>query len=285
MSCTVYATTMGFFHQNSNGQCIAPADVCLSPPPPPAGPAPIPYVNIAIARNLKKGSKSVKIEAAPTAMENVSNVSPSDGDQPGTQGGGVVSHTTTDKAVFTKWSFTVKVEGKGACCHGDLTEQNNNGTIPNCLDPAAIVQFATALFMLGILKPCPEAYNPDKHRPDQDPSKAQEKAVDGKPCWECARDHGETEAKWNTVSTGKVGETRQIKQEGQTMSRGEKAMTHDHQPPLAVAWEMGGCHMGVDNFKKLFDQPEMVKPHCQAHYRSQGSRAGGYARHLRRGMA
>ncbi|TIM32611.1 MAG: DUF4150 domain-containing protein [Mesorhizobium sp.] len=283
MSCTVFATTMGFFHQDSNGQCVAPGDVGLTPPPPPGGPLPVPYVNIAIARNLAKGSKSVKIQATPTALENVSNVSTSSGDEPATQGGGVVSHNTSGTATFTTWSFTVKVEGKGVCSHGDLTQQNNNGTIPNCLDPAAIVQFAVALFQLDMLKPCAEPYNPDTHRPDKDPSKAQEKAVDGKPCWECSRDHGETKAVWNTVSTEKVGDVRQIKQEGAVMSRGSEAMTHDHQPPLAVAWEMGGCHMGPAKFKELFDKPEMVKPHCQAHYRSQGSRAGAYARHLRRG--
>jgi hypothetical protein len=278
----VFATTMGFFHKGSDGKCVAPVDIGLTPPVPPV---PVPYVNIAIARDLAEGSKTVKIEANPTALENASSVSTSNGDQPATQGGGVVSHKTAGKATFTSWSFTVKIEGKGVCCHGDLTTQNNNGTIPNCLDPAAIVQFAVALSQLGMLKPCPEPYNPKVHRPDKDPSKAQEQAVDNKPCWECARDHGETKAVWNTASTGTVGDVRQIRVEGATMSRGAGAMTHDHQPPLAVAWEMGGCHMGVENFKELFDRPEMVKPHCQAHFRSQGSRAGAYARHLRRGMA
>ena len=43
---------------------VAPGDVCLSPPPPPTGPVPVPYVNMLSASDLTKGSKSVKIVQA-----------------------------------------------------------------------------------------------------------------------------------------------------------------------------------------------------------------------------
>lgn len=282
---------MGLFHQASNGKGVAAPDPGLTPAPP----APVPYVNISIARDVAKGSKKVKIQASSTALE-TSEVSTSSGDEAATAGGGVLSHNTKGKSTFTTWSFTVKIEGKGVVCHGDLMNQNNNGTILNCICAAALVQFAVALYQLGMLGPCDEPYNPDTHRPpkNRDPSPEQKNAVDGKPCWECARDQGNPDIPpiWNTEATGKVGDVltvaedtslpKQSRQlEGKT--EGKEAMTHDHQPPIGVAWEMGGCHMGLDKFHELFAKPEMVKPHCNAHYRSQGGRAGGYQRHLRRG--
>ncbi len=125
MGLTVYAENMGFFHKGSGGKGIAPGDVCMTPPPPPAGPIPVPYVNIAQASDLTKGSKTVKIDGEPTALEDVSEVSTSTGNEPGSQPPkGVVSSTNKGKASFTMWSFTVKVEGKGVCRHGDPMFQN-----------------------------------------------------------------------------------------------------------------------------------------------------------------
>src|SRR5262245_53094998 len=113
MGLTVFAEKMGFFHKGSSGKGIAPADVCLSPPPPPAGPIPVPYVNVLSAPDLSKGSKTVKIDGEETALEDSSEVSTSTGDEAGTQGGNVITHKTKGKGSFTLWSFVVKVEGKG----------------------------------------------------------------------------------------------------------------------------------------------------------------------------
>jgi uncharacterized Zn-binding protein involved in type VI secretion len=124
MGLTVFAEKMGFFHKGSGGHGVAPGDVCLSPPPPPAGPAPIPYVNSVSSSDLSDGSQSVKIDGEPTALEDSSTVSTSTGDEAGTQGGNVVTHKTKGKAAFTLWSFTVKVEGKGVGRHGDPMGQN-----------------------------------------------------------------------------------------------------------------------------------------------------------------
>ena len=115
MGLTVYAEGMGLFHKGSNGKGIAQADVCLSPPPPPTGPVPVPYVNTLTSSSLSKGSKSVKIDGQPTALEDVSYVSTSNGDEGGTQGGNVVTHKTKGKGYFKLWSFTVKIEDKGVC--------------------------------------------------------------------------------------------------------------------------------------------------------------------------
>ncbi|TIL81948.1 MAG: DUF4150 domain-containing protein, partial [Mesorhizobium sp.] len=126
MGNSVYADGMGFFHQGSNGKGIAPGDVCLSPPTPPGVPVPVPYVNMLSASDLTKGSKSVKIQGNPTALESSSEIATSTGDEPATQGlgAGVVTHKIKGKGAFKLWSFTVKVEGKGVDRHGDPMGQN-----------------------------------------------------------------------------------------------------------------------------------------------------------------
>ena len=86
MGLTVFTENLGFFHKGSGGFGIAPGDVCLSPPPPPTGPVPVPYVNSLQASDLSKGSKSVKIDGEPTALEDISYVSTSTGDEGGTLG-------------------------------------------------------------------------------------------------------------------------------------------------------------------------------------------------------
>ena len=77
MGLTVYAENMGLFHKGSGGKGVAPADVCLSPPTPPAGPLPVPYVNNLMASDLAGGSSTVKMDGEPTALEDASSVSTS----------------------------------------------------------------------------------------------------------------------------------------------------------------------------------------------------------------
>jgi uncharacterized Zn-binding protein involved in type VI secretion len=124
MSCTVFAENMGLFHKGSGGKGVAPADVCLSPPPPPGGPQPVPYVNNLSASDLANGSQTVKIQGEPTSLEDSSFIALSTGDEGGVQGGNVVTHRIKGKGYFKLWSFTVKVEGKGVCRHGDMMGQN-----------------------------------------------------------------------------------------------------------------------------------------------------------------
>src|SRR5664279_2266647 len=100
MSCTVFANGNGLFHKGSGGKGVAQPDVCLSPPPPPAGPVPVPYVNSLSASDLADGSKTVKIQGEPTALEDQSNIATSTGDEGGTQGGNVVTHKTKGKGYF-----------------------------------------------------------------------------------------------------------------------------------------------------------------------------------------
>ncbi len=285
MPCTVFAENMGFFHKGSGGKGVAPIDVCMTPPPPPAGPIPVPYVNMAMASDLTSGSTSVKIDGEPTALEDASKISTSSGNEPGSQPPkGLVTATNKGKAAFTIWSFTVKVEGKGVCRHGDAMLQNMNSP-PNCINPTALTNFkATLKSNLG--KPC-EPYDRDKHTPPI--NAAQDKKVHGKKCWECARELRASKGKSSLTKGGRFLSTEKeykTRGGGSFVNRDRDAMTPDHQPPLNVAWALGGCHMpkpppaDPSGFMKHFGSPKAVKPHCRNHSNSQGSQATAYANRI-----
>lgn len=242
MSCTVFANSNGLFHKGSGGKGVAPADVCLSPPPPPTGPAPVPYVNSLSASDLADGSTSVKIQGEPTALEDQSSISTSTGDEGGTQGGNVITHKTKGKGYFKTWSFDVKIEGKGVCRHSDMMGQNCTSDPPGCVDASAIVTFKTFSWY-DLSKPCPKPY-PGNDGTNED----QQKKVRKGPCWQCLKE-------------GRPG-----------LDSGygdSEYFTPDHQPPQSAAWEAGGCH-NEQEFNKWAASEEAVKPHCKKHSKSQG---------------
>jgi uncharacterized Zn-binding protein involved in type VI secretion len=230
MAITVYTENLGFFHQGSGGFGVAPGDVCLTPPPPPTGPVPVPYVNSLSASDLVQGSKTVKIDGEPTALEDTSYVSTSTGDEAGTQGGNVVTHKTKGKGYFKRWSSTTMVEGKGVCRHGDTMGQNC-GSGAGCVDPSAVVSILPWLKPENIGKKCPD----EPKRKYHPPTDKQKENVYGKTCWSCgATDSGRSDP---------------------------KKMTADHQPPQGALWNAGACHQ-PDDFYKWVDHPDNVAPHC-----------------------
>lgn len=233
MGVTVYAEGKGFFHKGSGGKGVAPGDVCLSPPPPPTGPVPVPYVNTMLASDLDKGSKSVKIDGESTALEDQSEFSTSSGNEGGTQGGNVVTHKTKGKGSFKTWAFTVKVEGKGACRHGDMVGQNCGSAPYGIVDPSAITRFLSALEEEHRGKPCPPNSNPKTGTTEK-----QRAACRGKQCWSCP--------------TG-------------------VASVADHQPPVKSAWYMGGCH-DPKKFAEWKSSVEAVQPQCRSCSNSQGGK-------------
>jgi uncharacterized Zn-binding protein involved in type VI secretion len=283
VSVTVFAESMGFFHKGSGGKGVAPGDVCLSPPTPPAGPLPVPYVNLLSAGDLAKGSKTVKIQGEPTALENASEVSTSSGDEAGTQGGGVVTHKTKGKGSFTLWSFTVKVEGKGVGRHGDPMNQNTGSALPNCVDATAMTDFK-ALLGTDAGRPCTMDWDEAEHY--SEPNTKQDEACLGGPCWECAKSaesgHADPSV-WDTafkiaggervLAGGRAVMVKHKKGRRHRSSTEEKeGFTPDHQPPQRLAWEMGGCHMqpSPKAFKDFMQDKKNVKPHCKKHSSQQG---------------
>lgn len=108
-------------------------DVCLTPPPPPAGPLPVPYPDSSFAKDMQSGSSSVKIGDGEVMLKDHSFFKTSPlGDEAATngQGANVITHGITGKTYFRAWSFDVKVEGENADRHLDLTTSNHQGAQP-----------------------------------------------------------------------------------------------------------------------------------------------------------
>ena len=249
MACTVFAENMGFFSKGSGGKGIAPGDVCLTPPTPPAGPLPIPYVNMLQASDLAKGSSTVKIDGEPTALEDASEISTSSGNEPATQGGNVVTHKTKGKGFFVSWSFTVKAEGKGVARHGDMLGQNGASSPAGIIDPSAITSIEAVVGSKNFGKPCPKSKS---KAPETGTSDKQRQSVRGGPCWSCGA----------KVNKGVY------KRSGRKFNKKDRFVA-DHQPPQSAVWAMGGCH-DQKKFNDWKKSNAAVKPHCTTCSNNQG---------------
>jgi uncharacterized Zn-binding protein involved in type VI secretion len=120
---TVFANGLSIIHQGDGMTHTCPIpDVCKTPTP--AGPVPVPYVNIAMSSNLTSGSTTVKIAGSPVALES-SNISMSSGDEAGSAGG-VISSKFAGKLTWSTSSPNVKFEGKGVCRFTDVAQHNGN---------------------------------------------------------------------------------------------------------------------------------------------------------------
>jgi len=131
MGATVYANGMRVSGKASNNKSLgAMADVCMSPPSPPAGPLPIPYPNFSKASDTSDGSKTVVVCGKEVGLKDSSNYKSSKGNEAATRsfGMGVVSHSISGQTRHSAWSFDVKFEGKNAIRHMDLTTHNHGST-------------------------------------------------------------------------------------------------------------------------------------------------------------
>jgi uncharacterized Zn-binding protein involved in type VI secretion len=271
MGITVYNEGMGLFHSGSGGKGIAPGDVCLTPPPPPAGPLPVPYVNSLGASDLADGSETVKVDGNPTALEDKSSISTSTGNEPATQGGSVITHKTKGKGYFTMWSSTLMIEGKGADRHGDPMGQNCSSSPPSCVDMQALVAFQVKYGVQN--QPlCDEPYD-RKKLGLSGTTQSQKDEVYGEECWECAAafEGGADKLVFESKS-GKISTKTTAKTSGRKDS---KQMTPDHQPPISTAWENGGCWMDEEEFKEWAKADSTVVPHCKFHSNTQGGTISG----------
>lgn len=110
--------------------CAMP-DVCFTPPENPATPpgVPIPYPNTGMASDTSGGSKKVKISKKEVGLKNKSNFKKSMGDEAGAAAKkGVITSKNTGKVFFESWSMDVKIEGKNAVRHLDMTTNNHAST-------------------------------------------------------------------------------------------------------------------------------------------------------------
>ena len=224
MGATVYVNGRSVVHKNSDGKSIAFPDVCLSPPPAPTGPIPIPYPNTALSHDTDEGAKTVFADGTPVALKGQSHFKTSTGDEAGSQGGNVLTHKTKGKAFFMNAAMDVSIEGAMVPRHGDPMAHNCACAPIGGVAPCYIDLFTTAIEQTD----CDEPYNRDKHGRDSDgratPNPDQREAVRGlmsdeatefQPagtviCWECQQPTA------NPVA--------------------------DHQPPLVLTYYRGGCH-------------------------------------------
>lgn len=129
MGNEVFANGNEIACKSGDGKVIAAfPDVCLSPPSPPAGPIPVPYPDTSFSKDMKNGSKTVKIDGKEVMLKDKSFYKTSPlGNEAATKslGAGVVSHVITGKTYFVAWSMDVKFEGKNVDRHIDLTTSNH----------------------------------------------------------------------------------------------------------------------------------------------------------------
>jgi len=114
------------------GTCMSSTpDVCKTPSP--GGPVPVPYVNIFQCTMVMPNTACTKVFiAGALALHIQSQTAISNGDEPGTAGGGVVSAKFIGKGEFTKGSSKVSLEGKAAVSQGATTKHNDGNTVGMC---------------------------------------------------------------------------------------------------------------------------------------------------------
>lgn len=139
MGCEVYANGDEIACKAGDGKVIAAfPDVCLTPPPPPAGPLPVPYPDTSFSKDMKEGSKTVQIKGEEVMLKDASYYKTSPlGDEAATngQGAGVVTHVITGKTYFVAWSMDVQFEGQNVDRHTDLTTSNHASPMANAQVP------------------------------------------------------------------------------------------------------------------------------------------------------
>jgi len=125
----VFANGMEIASKSAGGKVIAAfPDVCLSPPPPPTGPLPVPYPDSSFSKDMRSGSTTVKIGGQPVMLKDQSYYQSSPlGNEAATRnfGGSVLSHTISGKTYFGAWSMDVKIQGKNVPRHLDITTSNH----------------------------------------------------------------------------------------------------------------------------------------------------------------
>lgn len=148
MGCEVYANNDEIACKAGDGKVIAAfPDVCLSPPSPPAGPIPVPYPDTSFSKDMKNGSKTVKIKGKEVMLKDKSFYKTSPlGDEAATQGlgAGVITHVITGKTYFVAWSMDVKIEGDNVDRHTDLTTSNHASPMANGQPPMVNTSAAAA---------------------------------------------------------------------------------------------------------------------------------------------
>jgi len=159
MGCDVFANGNEIACKKGGNKVIAEfPDVCLSPPSPPAGPIPVPYPNSSFSKDMKNGSKKVKIKGGEVMLKDKSFYKTSPlGNEAATKsfGANVISHNITGKTYFVAWSMDVKFEGKNVDRHIDMTTSNHMS--PGGTGPTGVSMGSASMTTAAEKKACEDA--------------------------------------------------------------------------------------------------------------------------------
>jgi hypothetical protein len=123
----------------SGGVSFAFGDVCKVPD----GGGPIPFVNVAVSADAANTARAVRAGGVPVMLAR-STFARSTGDEPG-KDGGVVSGTTQGAAVFSNYSYDVRIEGQPVPRAFDPMLHNLDPSgIPNAASPAELQAVGSA---------------------------------------------------------------------------------------------------------------------------------------------
>lgn len=133
MSGPVRVNSREVVTSRSGGVSFAFGDVCLLP----EGGGPLPFVNVAVSADASNTARTVRVHGVPIMLAR-STFARSTGDEPG-KDGGVLSRTTQGAAVFSNYSFDVKIEGQQVPrAHDPMLHNLDAQGIPNAASPAEL---------------------------------------------------------------------------------------------------------------------------------------------------
>lgn len=119
--------------RKSEGVSFASGDVCVMPD----GGGPVPFVNVARSADATNEGGTVRANGVPIVVAR-SSFARSTGDEAGADGG-VISGTTQGPAVFTNYSFDVRIQGQPVPRALDPMVHNLDGSgVPNASSPAEL---------------------------------------------------------------------------------------------------------------------------------------------------
>lgn len=127
MTHHVYANDNEICAASADGTSTLAADTCFSPGVPMPG-APVLYMNVCKATDIKNGAKSVYIGGKEICLQDKSYFSTSYGDEAATKGmqKGAISGAVQGKCYFTSWSPDVVVETLAVTRHMDMVTHNHS---------------------------------------------------------------------------------------------------------------------------------------------------------------
>ena len=97
----------------------------------------LPFVNVAVSADAANTARTVRVNGVPVMVAR-STFARSSGDEPGSDGG-ILSGRTQGAAIFTNYSFNVRIEGQHVPrAHDPMLHNLDAQGVPNAMSPAEL---------------------------------------------------------------------------------------------------------------------------------------------------